>query len=63
MATAAAQKQEQEQARADTLARLLTGDAKERLNRIALVKPDKVRGPRPCGLAPDAEQTDTDSVQ
>lgn len=42
MAQAAARREEQEQARADILSRLLSADAKERLNRIALVKPDKV---------------------
>lgn len=42
VAQATAQKEEQEQARADMLMRLLSADAKERLNRIALVKPDKV---------------------
>jgi len=43
VAQAAARREEQEQARADILSRLLSADAKERLNRIALVKPDKAR--------------------
>lgn len=43
VAAATAQKEQQDQMRADMLARLLSGDAKERLNRIALVKPDKAR--------------------
>jgi programmed cell death protein 5 len=39
----AEQARQQEEARQQMLAQLLTADAKERLNRIRLVKPDKVR--------------------
>ncbi|EOD06730.1 hypothetical protein EMIHUDRAFT_249673 [Emiliania huxleyi CCMP1516] len=40
----AQQKQvEQEQMRADLLVRILSPEAKERLSRIALVKPDKAK--------------------
>ena len=52
----AQQKQvEQEQMRADLLVRILSPEAKERLSRIALVKPDKAKRleemARACSLA------------
>jgi len=43
VAAANAKKQQQEEARKEMLAQLLAPDAKERLSRISLVKPDKAR--------------------